>query len=379
MGNERSRSKPRKDFGMIRSMGFLSGMFGLVSGRRLREIERRVESVEKRIIANSGFWDPLWYVRTYGYDLSCPKALDQWYREGWRKGEDPSPRFSVSESLPYVPKGVNPLLAFLNPWEKFPIPPRRGNVPKGPSDVCRVEGYRRQQLLRRPRGVIYTCVTGGYDDLQGIASYGYIAPEWDYVCVTDDPALVAAGRMGIWDVRPLTFSELDGARNNRWHKTHPHVIFPDAQESIYIDANIDILSPALFADIDRIGGDFVLPRHFKNQCVRSEFADVLKWDLDNRETVERQRRMVEESGMPRNYGQTENNVIYRRHNEPGIVDLDEEWWRMIRDHSKRDQLSLSWLLWRRGWRIEDMTFENTRLRPRDFFVFAHKGTPRCKY
>ena len=209
--------------------------------------------------------------------------------------------------------------------------------------------------------------------MRDIAAYGYVAPEWDYVCFTDDPELVAAKRVGIWDVRPLAFSELDLGRNNRWHKTHPHVLFPGVDESIYIDANIDILSSALFADVARIGGDFVLPRHFGNVCIYAEYRDVLRLGIDDREVVERERKLVEESGMPRNYGHAENNVLYRRHGRPAVVEVDEEWWRMIRDYSKRDQLSLMWLFWRRGWRVEDVTFENTRLRPKDFFVFGHKG------
>lgn len=354
---------------------------GLASDRRVRVLEKQVADIEKRMIVDSGFWDPLWYVRTYGYDFTRSEALNHWYRVGWRKGENPSARFDVAFYSKYAPKDRNPLLSYLNPWDVLPFQPREGNVPPGADAERRIAAYleEKKSAGRVPRGVIYTCITGGYDDLHDIAAYGYVDPKWDYVCFTDDEALVAEGRVGIWEVRPLAFAELDSGRNNRWHKMHPHALFPDADESIYTDANIDILSTALFADIARIGGDFILPRHFNNQCVYAEFRDVLKRGIDDRETVERQRRMVEESGMPRNYGQTENNVIYRRHNEPGIVDLDEEWWRMIRDHSKRDQLSLSWLLWRRGWRIEDMTFENTRLRPRDFFVFAHKGTPRCKY
>ena len=346
-----------------------------VSRARFLELERRVEDVEKRMIVDSGYWDPLWYVRTYGHDLTQSQALDHWYRVGWRKGENPSPRFDVTFYSKHAPKDRNPLLSYLNPWDVLPFQPRKGNAPAGDDADRRVAAYlaARKTAGHRPRGVIYTCITNGYDDLWDIFVYGHVAMEWDYVCFTDDAKLVSEGRVGIWEVRPLAFTELDAGRNNRWHKTHPHVLFPDVCESVYIDANIDILSPALFDDIARIGGEFVLPRHFNNQCIYSEFRDVLRRGIDDRETVERQCRMIEESGMPRNYGHAENNVLYRRHNEPGIVELDEEWWRMIRDHSKRDQLSLSWLFWRRGWRIEDMMFENTRLRPRDFFVFGHRG------
>jgi len=353
----------------------MKGLFkrlGLASRRELADLTRRVEAIEKRMIVDSGFWDPLWYVRTYGYEMTRAQALDHWYRTGWRKGENPSARFDVSVYAPYLREGENPLVAYLNPWALPPLQPCRGNPQAPGSDARRIAAYRAQQSGRKPRGVVYTCITGGYDDLHDIACYGYVAPEWDYVCFTDDAQLVAERNVGIWDVRPLAFAELDLGRNNRWHKTHPHVLFPEAEESVYIDANIDILSPGLFADIDRIDGDFVLPRHFSNQCVYSEFADVIRQGKDDVATVERQLQAVRDSGMPRNYGHAENNVLYRRHGRPAIVDLDEEWWRLIRDCSRRDQLSLMWLFWQRGWRVEDMTFENTRLRPHDFFVFGHR-------
>jgi len=346
---------------------------GLASRRETRELAKRVEAIEKRQIVDSGFWDPLWYVRTYGHDMTRAQALDHWYREGWRKGENPGPRFDVSVYAKYLSEGENPLLAYLNPWKLPPLQPCRGNPHGRWDDARRIADYWAQRAERKPRGVVYTCITGGYDDLRDIAAYDYIAPEWDYVCFTDDAALVAERRVGIWEVRPLAFSELDLGRNNRWHKLHPHVLFPDMEESVYVDANIDILSPALFDDIDRIGGDFVLPRHFGNQCIYAEFRDVLKFGKDDAATVERQLQAVRDSGMPPNYGHAENNVLYRRHARPDVVALDEEWWRLVRDGSRRDQLSLMWLFWKRGWRVEDRTFENTRLRPRDFLVFGHRG------
>jgi len=346
---------------------------GLASRREMRSLTSRLEAVEKRTIVDSGFWDPLWYVRTYGHDMTRSEALDHWYHEGWRRGENPSPRFDVSVYAKCVSRGENPLLAFLNPWKLPPLQPCRGNPRDRSLDAPRAAAYWARRGERKARGVVYTCITGSYDDLRDVAVYGHVNPEWDYVCFTDEDDLVREGRVGIWEVRPLAFSESDLGRNNRWHKTHPHLLFPDAAESIYIDANIDILTPALFEDVDRIGGDFVLPRHFGNQCIYAEFGDIIRAKIDDVATVERQLKMVRDSGMPRNYGHAENNVLYRRHGRPEIVAVDEEWWSLVRDFSRRDQLSLMWLFWKRGWRVEDMTFENTRLRPRDFFVFGHRG------
>ena len=336
----------------------------------------RIEALEKRLILESGLWDPLWYVRTYGHDLTREEALDHWYREGWRKGEDPSPRFTLAYYYPSVYGDENPIIAYLGKKVFFTA---AGNVFRRPDDAARAAAYLARRPSRRAKGVVYTCVTGGYDDLHEIAVPGHVADDWDYVCFTDDAGLVAEGRVGVWEVRPLAFSELDPTRNNRWHKTHPHVLFPDCAESLYVDANVNVLSPMVFDLAARRNLPFLLPRHFSGQCVWGEYRNVLARGIDDPARVTAELRLLEASGMPRNFGLGENNVLYRRAHEPEIVALDEEWWSLIRDYSKRDQLSLMWLFWKRGWRFEDHSFENTRYLPDDFLVFAHKGTIRCKY
>ena len=342
--------------------------------RTIQALTERVEWLEKRMIRESGLWDPVWYVRTYHHDMTCGEALDYWYREGWRKGEDPSPFFTVA----YYPSSkcdeANPIVAYLERRKLFFT--AGGNVYRRPDDAARAAAYLAGRASRRAKGVVYTCVTGGYDDIRETAVPGFIAPDWDYVCLTDDAELVRAGRVGVWETRPLSFTELDLARNNRWHKTHPHLLFPEYDESIYVDANVNVRTRYLFDVIRRLDRPFVLPRHFDGVCVYGEYRSVLELGFDDEGPVSRERELLEKSGMPRNYGLGENNVLYRRHSEGEIAALDEEWWSLIRDYSKRDQLSLMWLFWKRGWKLEEMSFENTRLLTDDFLVFAHKGTRR---
>ena len=344
---------------------------------RTRRLEERLEALEKKLIRESGLWDPLWYVKTYGYDMTRSEALDHWYRTGWLKGEKPSARLDADCYPPEDCCGRNPILAHLLGDRMFFT--AGSNTLKRSDDASRVESYLSGRAARKAKGVVYTCVTGGYDDIREIAAPGFVAADWDYVCFTDDAALVAEGRVGVWEMRPLAFAELDGTRNNRWHKTHPHTLFPEYAESVYIDANINVRTRYLFDAIRRLNRSFVLPRHFEGLCVYREYRNVLEQGIDDAERVTRERELLEKSGMPRNYGLGENNVLYRRHGEPEVAALDEEWWSLVRDYSKRDQLSLMWLFWKRGWKLEEMSFENARLLPDDFLVFAHKGTPRCKY
>ena len=82
------------------------------------------------------------------------------------------------------------------------------------------------------KSVVYTCVTNGYDDIAEIAVPSFVNCKWDYVCFTDNPEHIKAGRLGVWKMRPLSYTQLDDTRNNRWHKFHPDLLFPDYAESI---------------------------------------------------------------------------------------------------------------------------------------------------
>lgn len=219
--------------------------------------------------------------------------------------------------------------------------------------------------------VVYTCVTNGYDDVSKIAIPSYVNSEWDYVCFTDNKEQILKGRVGVWKMRPLSFARLDGTRNNRWHKFHPDVLFPDYNESIYIDANVDILTDWIFKEALRRNQDMLLPLHPHRKCIYQEYKMIMSQFMDDPELLLAERRVVKKSGMPKDYGMTENNVIYRKHNDSLVKKMMAECWDMVVRYSKRDQLCMSWILWKHGVRINDVAIPNVRHDIRDFHVFDH--------
>ena len=222
--------------------------------------------------------------------------------------------------------------------------------------------------------VVYTCITGKYVDL---LLQNYIDNSFDYVCFTDNPDLLAYRQFGVWTIRPLQFSELDNTRNNRWHKTHPHILFPDYAESIYIDGNMNILSDYVFNAVREKNSDLILPVHWKDDCVFHEIKNVLAVIVpdggETKENVEKMQDFLIEQKMPQHYGLNENNFIYRKHNSKEVVQIMEEWWGFIRDYAKRDQLSLSYVLWSHGIKPNDIAIDNLRKRPDAVQFVQHKS------
>lgn len=191
--------------------------------------------------------------------------------------------------------------------------------------------------------VIYTCIIGGYDDLLQPA---VTDPGVDFVCFVGKGEKTA-GKVGVWTVRELD-CELDDRRlKSRYPKMHPHVLLPEYEASLWIDGNIEILDGSIYPILRsklESGVKYSGVHHPERDGLYSEawicrkighlsFAEYLKVCV-----------FLLRHGQRPHGGLFENNLIYRRHNDPQIVRLDELWWSMLFKLAWRDQLSFPWCL-----------------------------------
>ena len=338
-------------------------------------IDDIIIKIKKNMLQNSRLWDAQWYLKTYGYNYYKTEALNYYIETGWKKKESPSKYFNTEYYLLKYGSVLNneiPIIHYLTKGKYWCYYLDNKNNYKSKFDEKNIQNYLEYKNNRNAKGVVYTCITNDYDDIYEIKTYKYINKDWDYVCFTDNQEHIKKGQIGIWQIRPLAYCESDNTRNNRWHKIHPHILFPEYEKSIYIDANINILSNKLFNIINQKNTNIVLPEHFNTSCIYQELNWALDSGIDNYNIVFKQYELIKNSNMPKNYGFTENNLIYRKHSEREIIDLMDEWWYMVSNYSKRDQLSFVYLLWKRQIDIEDITFKNTRLDNDNFYVFDHK-------
>src|SRR5690606_14433580 len=137
----------------------------------------------------------------------------------------------------------------------------------------------------------------------------YIAEDWDYVCFTDDPELLAKEKEGVWEIRALAATGYAPGQANRWHKMHPHILFVDYEESVYVDGNINIISSYLFDEIGARDVPFLLPRHFARNCVYREIGALLaspRFNAEEKARFAACREFLEAEGFPVGQGLTEN-------------------------------------------------------------------------
>ncbi|MBI9020706.1 MAG: DUF616 domain-containing protein [Verrucomicrobia bacterium] len=191
--------------------------------------------------------------------------------------------------------------------------------------------------------VCYTVLVGGYDTLRDPS---YLSENWDYVCFTNQPLKTCS----VWKARPLKkVIDADAIRTCRWHKMHTHLLFPEYELSIYIDANVQITGPHLESRLNQFITDntlLALPPHPQRTCVYDEVDECIQTHRDCAVRIRNMEQLLKAENFPRQAGLFENNLIFRAHNHPGIVRLNVAWWDLIITYSRRDQLSLTYLLWK---------------------------------
>lgn len=195
-----------------------------------------------------------------------------------------------------------------------------------------------------PKKVIYTCITGNYDSLLPQPFF----EDYDYVCFSDAPL-----ESSLWEIRkiPEKLKGLSPVKQQRYVKLHPHEILSEYEYSIYIDANVNILSdPTVLFDENY---SVETPAHPTRICIYTEEKACATLKKDKEEIMLPQIERYKKEGFPNNYGLVQSNIIFRKHNEPDCIRLMEAWWAEIEKGSHRDQLSFNYALWKN----EDVRFK----------------------
>jgi len=344
------------------------------SSQKQLDISENNASMRHELL-NSGFWDEDWYLSNYYDEFTKARKtgdehlspLDFYIEQGWRLGHRPSEKFSYSNSKPL---DCNPVTHFLN-YQRFEGYHFDENV-WIPDDSDILE-YLAQLSERKASRVVYTCITNDYNTL--MQPY-CIDPEWDYVCFTDCDSLLSKERSGVWEIRKIEIEILDYSRLNRWHKINPHLLFPDYEESLYIDGNINIISNYIFRKIRSTTMPMLFPRHFLRNCAYDEMHALMsspRISDKNKKLIEKQYATYKASHFPENYGLSENSVIYRKHHSEVVKHVMEQWWEALCNFSSRDQASLSHVLWKHDIAISDITIPNIRIKYKDFWIVKHAG------
>ncbi len=201
------------------------------------------------------------------------------------------------------------------------------------------------------RIAVYTCITGRYDSLRE----PLVHPDnIDYYAITDFelPAGSSWKRIDVADYEDV--KEFSPALKNRYFKINPHKVFPQYRYSIYLDGNIRICSD-LTEHINRMSPYGLSHfRHSKRTCAYQEAEVCRLLGKESSENIDKYIARLKEQGFPQDYGLVACDFMVREHNRPECIRVMEQWFDEFRTYLKRDQVSLPFVLYRNGIRVEDV-------------------------
>lgn len=186
--------------------------------------------------------------------------------------------------------------------------------------------------------IIYTVITGNKDTLsEDMNTKGAKA-----VCFTDNPELKSEK----WEIRLIPSLYKDIRRDSRTVKLLPHIYFPEAEYSLYVDGNIICKVP-----IQRIihewlqDDDIAVFKHHTRDCLFQEAKECIRLGLDTPENVNAHIERYKD--FPEHKGLYQCGMILRRHT-PRIKRLNEAWHAEYVAGCKRDQVSFPYVLEKEG-------------------------------
>lgn len=193
--------------------------------------------------------------------------------------------------------------------------------------------------------VVYSAIANNYNPLlnPSVRDEGI-----DYFCFTDQALWYRLANNIVWKIKPFPkdVRDLEPTRKCRMVKILPHRFFPEYEYSVCVDGSIDIIG-----DIRALLTQYDYPamlcfKHPKRSCIYQEGKTCIDLGKDDPQVISRQLDCYRGQGFPENAGLIESGVLIRRHNDPTVIRVMEDWWREVRTQSRRDQLSFPYVAWR---------------------------------
>ena len=194
---------------------------------------------------------------------------------------------------------------------------------------------------------VYTCITGGYDSLREIEIR---ADNVDFICFTNDKNL----KSKTWKVVHVENGGLTNHQLSRKLKMVGHPLIDKKYEiSIWMDASVLWLqNPSDFAAKYLKKGVFACFKHWARDNVQDEAKACLSLHKDSKASLLDGLNFLKKEGFPDNLGLTEMTVFIKRHNDRKVREAMALWYDTYKNHSKRDQLSFMYAVWKTGLKIE---------------------------
>ena len=247
---------------------------------------------------------------------------------------------------------------------KWPYPPVDSKTISS-----RVSAYSKERKSQVSRIPVFTAITGGYE--QPLV-HETLDPWIDFILFSDNEM----PSFGCWEVRRISQSTGDPLVDARLIKASADKLFPDAELAIWIDGNVLIRnSLASYRQLVQTHPEypiFGIP-HPVRICAYAEAEKVIVAGKASEEAVKRQMNRYQEEGFPTNHGLIETNFLIFNLRHPELASLLNAWRRELIEETRRDQLSINYVLWKNNLSWFPIMDEGRSLRDHQDFAYMGHG------
>ncbi len=209
---------------------------------------------------------------------------------------------------------------------------------------------------RKGKKVVYTCIVNNYDSLKNPVVR---TEDTDYIVFSNNESVVIDNKY--WQYRPIS-EQLKKKCNynpiliNRYIKMHPHELFPDYDLALYVDGNIRVISNIqdCFGYINDKTG-LAMHEHAKRSDIYEEAKACIWLNKGNKKKIKNLIKDYKHQNFPHDFGLYQASIIaidLRNKNAQEVLDA---WYKeFVKRGTLRDQLSLPYVLWQKGYNYIDI-------------------------
>ncbi|WP_202225393.1 LamG domain-containing protein [Okeania sp. KiyG1] len=190
---------------------------------------------------------------------------------------------------------------------------------------------------------IYTANIGGYD--RPIPLEPELTEGWDAYYFSDNPNFECPGWKHIYvDTEKIRLdSKVAYAREI---KARPHLHLPNYDVTLWIDSNFTVKRKLNDFLKNLPDEDFIVTKHPKRSCIYEELQQPRVIVKTGQSILDEVKAKLERQCFPKNFGLQETNFLLRKNRESCRI-IGELWWDYMETyHAYRDQLWLSYVLFK---------------------------------
>jgi len=220
--------------------------------------------------------------------------------------------------------------------------------------------------MKRTDVVIYTCVTGGFDEVEAVPE------DFPFRCIlfTDNKSINVNG----WEICLIDDKKKSPIHINRNLKIRMHPMIKEYKKSIYIDGNVIIKeeSVELIDKLLKLDNEIGLNLHPRFNSVYEDLFEIFRVGIVKGYMMISVLRNCIDLGIKLSDPFYECNIIYRRHTEK-IDLLMNDWWDFYSKGTGRDQAAFVMAVKKNNMKVLNIDLEDIRKKNSSYFFVKKHG------